>query len=263
MENHNEENFNAAVRHALSTRASRQAKWNDLWDITVFWGKHPTHGMSYAVRLQSKLNDGTCFRTYLIDELSNEKNWDRIRNELNVIGVMEVEDLLQTLERVKQKRIDDDVTNIAHLYEVIKPDSEYVDRQRMYESVCKSVLANLNLYALSETDDYTTANPGIILNSENHVDQYGQDVVAIAPETLIDILSLKQDSQNKKLKGVARSWKELGHLVWPDQESEGRLKPYIRLSPQAGSKYDRFYLLRIDGLFDRLKESAATGGTMQ
>lgn len=241
----------APAESVPSTQAPRNPV-EDLWHITLLYGKHPSYTkLTYAVRFQTKLVGGDS-DTFLFTEFTDQDRFDKILTELNVYGVMTRNQLMKTIDYATQLKIKGIFTEVPQLLEAIQQDAEGDESHELFQMVSHTVLDEIELYPLATTDDFTSLSPGVILNSDGFIKKYGHDVVGLTSESLYEMLGLENNYQNaKRLQELTRAWQRLGYLI--KRNGQSRLQEQIR--PKAtGKEVKRMYLLKVDGVLDRVEQ---------
>jgi len=224
-----------------------------LWTIELLYGKHSAYSqLTYAAKFTTKLVGGAS-ATYLVIEL--RERFEEILRELNVFGVLERADLLKAIDYITELKIHGVFREVANLEDELETEAGD-ESHELFELIATNILSELDLYPLASSDSFTSASPGVILDTENYRQKYGADVVGITSDTLLDILGLENNHQNaKRLQEILRSFARLGYLV--KRSGQNRLQEQIR--PNANDKaVKRLYLLRIPGLLARACEEGGS-----
>ncbi|MNC70605.1 hypothetical protein D3C75_1214340 [compost metagenome] len=96
------------------------------------------------------------------------------------------------------------------------------------------------------SDDYKHGvSSGVILDTAQYLEKYGENVVGITTEALMEILGLEGSTKGIRFTEIARGWREAGYLLKLSRQP--RLQEPVK--PNINSKeVRRFYIFKMHQL---------------
>lgn len=216
----------------------------NLWEIELLYGKHPSYTENtYAVKFKTKL-EGRASKCFLVIDL--RERFDEFLRELNVFGVMEKAEFHRAIDYVKELKIRGIFTRVPNLLTVMENSADADESLELYGLVVDAVLSDPDAFPTITSDAYKHGiSSGVVLDTDQYKEKYGENAVAITTEALFDILDLDASTKNTRFMEIIRGWREQGLLL--KQSRQARLQEPIK--PNISSKeVKRFYIFRIDGL---------------
>jgi hypothetical protein len=215
-----------------------------LWEIELLYGKHPSYTEStYAVKFTTRLEGGSS-KCFLVIDL--RERFDDFLRDLNVFGSMEKAELHQTIDYVKHLKINGLFRRVPNLLAEMEGSAGADESLELFQLVVDAVLSDPDAFPTVSSDAYKHGvSSGVILDSEQYVEKYGENAVGITTEALMEILDLDGGTKSMRFSEITRGWREQGALLKLSRQS--RLQEPVK--PNISSKeVKRFYIFRIDEL---------------
>ncbi|MDU4695853.1 MAG: hypothetical protein E6Y08_08555 [Paenibacillus sp.] len=232
-------------RRGVVVQASEMANPVEaLWEIELLYGKHPSYTENtYAVKLTTKLEGGAS-KCFLVIDLRDK--FDEFLRDLNVFGSMEKVELHQTIDYVKHLKINGLFRRVPNLLSEMEGSADADESLELFGMVADAVLSDPDAFPTVSSDAYKHGfSSGVILDTEQYIEKYGRDAVAITTESLMEILDLDGGTKSVRFTEITRGWREQGLLL--KQSRQARLQEPVK--PNISSKeVKRFYIFSIDDL---------------
>ncbi|ETT56795.1 hypothetical protein C162_00245 [Paenibacillus sp. FSL R7-269] len=216
----------------------------DLWDIELFYGKHPNYTeLTYSVNFMSLL-EGRASKCFLVIELREQ--FDIFLRDLNVFGCMEKAEFHKAIDYVKYLKINGLFKRVPNLLSVMEGKASADESNELFSMVEDCILNNLEAFPTVSSDEYRPGECfGVILDTEQYVEKYGVNAVGVTSDALIEFLNLEGESKIIRLLEIARGWRDQELLLHFTKQA--RLQEPIK--PNVTSKaVKRFYIFRVNGL---------------
>lgn len=216
----------------------------NLWRIELLYGKHPDYTeLTYAVNFTTKL-EGTASKCFLVIDL--RERFDQHLRDLNVFGALERDEFHKVIDYVKYLKINGIFRRVPNLLEEMEGSAGMDESLELFEMVTDGILSDLDSFPSISSDAYKHGiSAGVLLDTEQYVEKYGENAVGVTPEFLFETLSLEGSTKNVRLLEIARGWREQGQLLVKNKQT--RLQEPVK--PNVSSKeVKRFYIFKLDEL---------------
>ncbi|UFJ40402.1 hypothetical protein LOK74_20590 [Brevibacillus humidisoli] len=183
-----------------------------LWEVELLYGKHPAYTENtYAVKFTTKL-EGHASKCFLVIDLRDR--FDEFLRDLNVFGSMEKVELHQTIDYVKYLKINGIFRRVPNLLSEMEGSAGADESLELFSLVADAVLSEPDAFPTVSSDAYKNGvSSGVILDSEQYAEKYGENAVGITTEALLEILDLDGGTRDARFKEIARGWLEQGLLL--------------------------------------------------
>ncbi len=217
-----------------------------LWEIELLYGKHPSFSQNtYGVNLITKL-EGNVSKCFLVIDL--REKFDEHLRDLNVFGSMEKAEFHKVIDYVKQLKINGIFRRVPNLLSVMESSATRDESFELFDLVIDFIQGDPDAFPTISSDGYKhSASSGVMLDTEQYVAKYGENVAGVTTEALLEILNLDDRStKSVRFMEITRGWLANGLLL--KQNRGPRLQEPIK--PNISSKeVKRFYIFKMDSLY--------------
>lgn len=214
------------------------------WQIDLIFGKHKDFSVNtYGVKFTTKL-EGQASKCFLVIDL--REKFDEFLKELNVFGCLEREEFHRAIDYVKYLKMNGIFQRVPNLLAEIEGTASQDESLELYETVVEAVIQDPDAFPTISSDDYKHGvSSGVILDTAQYLEKYGENVVGITTEALMEILGLEGSTKGIRFTEITRGWREAGYLLKLSRQP--RLQEPVK--PNINSKeVRRFYIFKMHQL---------------